>query len=148
MELIHEELAVQPPGGRVLYRCVDATNTLIAFGANTGSVYMHAASSLKLLIVVPVSSSDVSHVAFSPSGELFAASSGKHLYVVRHNAEHTRDTSVTLLSISQHEHPLSALAWDDSALRVFCGSEDGLVTSAKVPLVQYFVYVVVWMCGS
>ena len=68
-ELVAEELSVQPPGGRVLYTCVDASASYVAFGANTGSIYVHAASSLKLLVLIPLSQGPVNRIALSNSGE-------------------------------------------------------------------------------
>lgn len=133
-ELGSEELSVQPPGGRVLYTCVDASASYIAFGANTGSIYVHAATNLKLLVLVPLSQGSVNRIALSQSGEYLAAACGRNIVLIKHNAG-TRDTYEVTLNISQHDSNITALTWDSTTGRVFAGYEDGYVSIAKLPLV-------------
>ena len=136
-ELLVEDLAhLQPPGGRVVYTCVDASPNFVAFGANSGSVYVHSSTTMKLLVIVPVASTDISRVQFNATGEMIAASAGKSLSVLKHCAGSSKDTPTVIVTTAQHEGAITSLAWDDTGSRVFTGGDDGVVSITKVPAVR------------
>lgn len=136
MELTPEDLPLQPPGGRILYTCVDAAGPFVAFGANTGSVYVFASATRKQLVVFSAAQDLISHVRLSPSAELIAASTGKTVVIFRHNASSVREAPQMLLTVTPSEAAVTALAWDHASARLFTGCEDGLVTVTKASTVR------------
>jgi len=147
MELICEELNVLPAGGRVQFTCVASSNMWTAFGANTGSIYMHSSGSLERNAVVVVADQPISQIAFNPTAELFAVSADRNVFIVRHNSS-SRSSAEILLRVQPHDSPITCFAWDSDSNRVFSGSESGVVAITRVPSVCAHLMSVICYCTT
>ncbi len=106
--------------------CVDlfcfGHHSYICLGAHTGSLYFFDAASHALARLVPFASygeggmvqTPVTHVKFSPNGQLLALSLlSNHVVVLQLRLDNLKDRERLVVRVSEHKDRVTALCWDD-----------------------------------
>ncbi|XP_076449965.1 uncharacterized protein LOC143286311 [Babylonia areolata] len=121
---------------RVRYTCMSVSRRYIAFGCNTGGVYVFGRDSQKHLqsIYGDVDACPVSVVALSPN-ELsvgFAVSSGQ-VVVMEMNIERRSKPERLRQTLDHLGTMVTAMVWDSASSSLFVGDCTGKVTHINVP---------------
>lgn len=133
MESLHPKLvwqgmdAVSKLGGRVRYSCLDASQSLIVFGANTGTLYFYERESLRQVTLIPSKEirEPISIVKLNPNGSLLALSTSKgFLFILEFNLVNKKEKDKILLKISQKEN-ICCLCWSEDGSTLFFSDEGG-----------------------
>ncbi|XP_060568144.1 BLOC-2 complex member HPS5-like, partial [Ruditapes philippinarum] len=119
---------------RLKYNCVSVSNKLVAFGSNTGGIYIFSRIDQKLLQIAfaEKETNSVSLVRISPHEKYVAFVSSSNIYVLDLKLE-SRSKAETLRSSSDLAGCLvTSLLWDQTSAKLFIGDDLGKVSMMPV----------------
>ncbi|XP_053385025.1 uncharacterized protein LOC123535954 [Mercenaria mercenaria] len=119
---------------RLKYNCVSVSNKLVAFGSNTGGIYIFSRTDQKLLQIAfaDKETNSVSLVKISPHEKYVAFVSSNNVYVLDLKLE-SRSKAETLRSTSDLSGCLvTNLLWDQTSAKLYIGDDLGKVSMMPV----------------
>eukprot|EP00040_Diaphanoeca_grandis_P021534 m.114802 g.114802 ORF g.114802 m.114802 type:complete len:805 (+) comp28373_c0_seq1:344-2758(+) len=120
--------------GRIKYTSVCCSESYLAFGCNTGGVYVFTREKCRFLQVLPGKDGDVTALAFGQDEFLLAAGSCNGTVNIWKGPWGSSDSTATLLKVvvEHSESPITSIAWSFDTKRMYSGDGRGLVLSTPV----------------
>ncbi|XP_076115391.1 uncharacterized protein LOC143083080 isoform X1 [Mytilus galloprovincialis] len=131
---------------RLKFTCIDVSSKFLAFGSNTGSVYVFGRSNHKhpQIIFPEIEPAQVNCVSISPIDKSVAFSTVKgHVVVVELSTEKgSRQKPERLRLITDHvQSTVTSITWDTTGSKLYTGDNLGRIYATSIPStkVQNFV---------
>ncbi|CAC5387495.1 HPS5 [Mytilus coruscus] len=123
---------------RLKFTCIDVSSKFLAFGSNTGSVYVFGRSNHKhpQIIFPEIEPAQVNCVSISPIDKSVAFSTVKgHVVVVELSTEKgSRQKPERLRLITDHvQSTVTSITWDTTGSKLYTGDNLGRIYSTSIP---------------